>query len=240
MRTTIFPEGNAVSRPAFSAGHSPRTSGAAALAIVATALFILPVVMLHCVKSDLDPSWHFISEYELGNHGWIMQAAFLALAVGNFSLLAAIRPAMNGVSGWIGILLYVAGAIGVVLGGLFVPDPTNTPPESLSLSGKLHNLGGGLGLAGFAGTIIFSVKLIRNGHWRPFRKSVLLATGILVLGFLVSFISIASLAAKSKGVFGPDTPVGWPNRIGILAGCLWIIIIARQVRLAARADLPLS
>src|SRR5262249_52853804 len=150
-----------------SEGHSPRISAAAMLAIVATLLFILAVVVLHFVKSDLDPSWHFISEYELGNNGWIMQAAFLALAAGNFSLLAAIRPAMNGLSGWIGILLYVAGAIGVVLGGLFVPDPMNTAPESLSLSGKLHNLGGGLALAGFVGTVIFSVKLVRNGNWRP-------------------------------------------------------------------------
>jgi len=229
-----------VSRPGFSEGRSPRTSGAATLAVVATVLFIVSVVVLHFVKSDLDPSWHFISEYELGKNGWIMQAAFLALAVGNFSLLAAIRPALNGASGWIGILLYIVGATGVVLGGLFVPDPMNTAPESLSLSAKLHNLGGGLGLAGFVGTVIFSVKLIRNGNWRPFRKSVLLATAILVLGFLVSFISIAALAAKSRGIFGPDTPVGWPNRIGILAGCLWIIIIARQVRLSAKVDPPLS
>jgi hypothetical protein len=210
------------------------------LAVVATVLFILLLVGLHFVKSDLDPSWHFISEYELGKYGWIMQVAFLALAVGNFSLLAAIRPALKGVSGWIGILLYAAGAIGVGLGGLFVPDPMNTAPDSISVSGKLHNLGGGLALAGFVGTVIFSVKLMRNGNWRPHRKSVLLATGILVLGFLVSFISIASIAAKSKGVFGPDTPIGWPNRIGILAGCLWIIIIARQVRLSARMEPPLS
>jgi hypothetical protein len=237
---TIFPEGDAVSHPSVSEGRSPRTCGAATLAVVGTVLFILAVVVLHFIKSDLDPSWHFISEYELGKNGWIMQIAFLALAVGNFSLLAAIRPAMNGTSGWIGILLYAVGAIGVVLGGLFVPDPMNSAPESLSLSGKLHNLGGGLGLAGFVGTVILSVKLIRNSNCRTFRKSVLLATGILVLGFLVSFFSIASLAAKSGGVFGPDTPVGWPNRIGILAGCLWIIIIARQVRLSAKVDPPLS
>ncbi len=210
------------------------------VAIVATVLFILLLVLLHVVKSDLDPSWHFISEYELGKYPWIMQTAFLALAVGNFSLLAAIRPEIKGVSGWIGILLYAAGAIGVVLGGLFVPDPMNTAPESISLSGKLHNVGGGLGLAGFVGTVIFSVKLIRNSNWGPFRKSVLLATGILVLGFLVSFISIASIATQSQGVFGPNTPVGWPNRIGILAGSLWIIIIARQVRLSASVEPPLS
>jgi uncharacterized membrane protein len=38
-----------------------------------------------------------------------------------------------------------------------------------------------------------------------------LLAAILVLGFLVSFVSIASIAAQSQGVFGPDTPVGWLN-----------------------------
>ena len=50
------------------------------------------------------------------------------------------------------------------------------------------------------------------------------------LGFLVAFVSIAALTARSGGVFGPDVPVGWPNRIGILAGCAWLLIVAREAR----------
>jgi hypothetical protein len=65
--------------------------------------------------------------------------------------------------------------------------------------------------------------------------AVFIATTILVLGFLHAFVSISTIAARHGGVFGPDTPVGWPNRIGILSGCLWIVIVAWQ---AARLEPP--
>lgn len=38
----------------------------------------------------------------------------------------------------------------------------------------------------------------------------------------------ATIASQHGGVFGPDTPVGWPNRIGILSGCAWLMIISWQ------------
>jgi hypothetical protein len=57
---------------------------------------------------------------------------------------------------------------------------------------------------------------------------VLLASTILILGFLVSFVSIVAIASQHGGVFGPDTPVGWPNRLGILSGCAWLMIVSWQ------------
>lgn len=113
-------------------------------------LFLLLLATLHLLKADLDPSWHFISEYEIGRHGWLMQA------------------------------------------------------ES----------------------------------WRPARRAVALATAIVTVGFLVAFVSIATLAARSGGVFGPDVPVGWPNRIGILSGCAWLLIVGSEARRLAGISSP--
>jgi Protein of unknown function (DUF998) len=36
---------------------------------------------LHVLKPEMDPSWHMISEYALGRHGWIMRLAFISLAI---------------------------------------------------------------------------------------------------------------------------------------------------------------
>jgi hypothetical protein len=184
------------------------------------------LLLLHIVKLELDPSWHFISEYEIGKHGWIMQAAFLALALGNVALFVAVRDFVTGLWGRLGSFLFVVGAFGLVLGGMFTTDAVNTAPDAATMSGKLHNLGGALGLAGFLGTLIYSAILLRNSSWSPLRRPLLLATTILILGFLVSFISIATIATQSGGVFGPDTPVGWPNRLGILAGCTWLMVVS--------------
>jgi hypothetical protein len=50
----------------------------------------------------------------------------------------------------------------------------------------------------------------------------------VITGFLISFVGITAIATQHQGVFSPDTPVGWLNRIGILGGCTWLLIIARQ------------
>ena len=70
--------------------------------------------------------------------------------------------------------------------------------------------------------------------WRTARLAVGIATTLIVLGFLYSFVSIASLTAQHNGVFSPETPIGWPNRVGILSGCAWLAIVAWQAgRIAA-------
>ena len=203
-----------------------RTVLAAWIAFASAGTFVLLLLLLHFVKSELDPSWHFISEYEIGKHGWIMQVAFLALAIGNVALFVAIRNCMKGLLGRIGSFLFLVGTAGTVLGGIFITDPINTAPEAVTMSGNLHNLGGALGLAGFLGTLIFSARLLRSAAWSSARRFVLMATAILILGFLVSFVSIVTIAAQHGGVFGPDTPVGWPNRLGILSGCVWLMMVS--------------
>ena len=211
-----------------NSGHLQRERSMfpASIALLSNGLFIVLLLTVHFLKRDLDPSWHFISEFAIGKHGWVMQTAFLTLAVSNVAIFVAIRSCMSGIWGAIGAFLFLMGTIGLVLGGVFVTDPINTAPEFRTTSGNLHNLGGALGLGGFLGTLIFSAKLLRNDAWRTVRTAVGVATAIIVVGFLVSFVSIATIAARHNGVFGPDTPVGWPNRIGILSGCAWLLIIA--------------
>jgi len=60
---------------------------AARLAIAAIATYQVLLIVLIFLRSDLDPSWHTISEWAIGPHGWIMSAAFLisSVAVSNSS-----------------------------------------------------------------------------------------------------------------------------------------------------------
>lgn len=208
---------------------------AAFISFVATALFVVLLALLHFLKPELDPSWNFISEYETGNYGWVMQLAFLSLAIGNIALYINIRRHLWGWSGWIAQFLFLVGALGLILGGIFVADPLNTSAKAITTSGMLHNLGGTLGILGFVGTLIISWKLFRSDAWHSVRRAIALASGIVIAGFLISFISIATITAQHNGVFGPNVLVGWPNRVGILAGCAWLLIVAwHTIKLQSR------
>ena len=43
--------------------------------------FIILLALLHVIKPDIEPSWNFISEYQVGHFGWLMSLAFVSLAL---------------------------------------------------------------------------------------------------------------------------------------------------------------
>ena len=58
--------------------------------------FLVLLALLHFLKPELDPSWRMISEYEIGEYGWVMTLAFLALSVSYAALFAALLPRGGG------------------------------------------------------------------------------------------------------------------------------------------------
>ena len=62
----------------------------ARLALGAGLGFALLLVLLHVLRPDLDPSWRFISEYAIGNFGYLMIIAFLSFSAGRSRSIAAV------------------------------------------------------------------------------------------------------------------------------------------------------
>ncbi len=54
---------------------------AARLSFAGAVTFLVLLAALHLIKPELDPSWHMVSEYEIGRYGWVMMLAFLSLAL---------------------------------------------------------------------------------------------------------------------------------------------------------------
>ena len=71
-------------------------------------------------------------------------------------------------------------------------------------------------------------KLIRNPGWSSAKLLLLWATGLALVAFVVSFFSLGVMVSQSGGKFGPDVLVGWPNRIEMLAYCVWLMTVAWQ------------
>jgi Protein of unknown function (DUF998) len=202
----------------------PRT--AAQLSLAAAATFLVLLAALHVLKPELDPSWRFISEYAIGDHGWIMATAFLSFAVGYVALFIAIRSQTRTISGRIGLALLLVSAAGLAIAGIFTTDPLTASKDALTTTGKLHSLGGTLGIAMPIAAGLISWNLVRNPAWSVARRLLLVTAGLTVVAFLVSSVSSGVMLSQHDGRFGPEVLVGWPNRLEVLAYSLWLITVA--------------
>lgn len=205
-----------------------RAATAAQVSFVAAAAFLLLLAALHALKPEIDPSWRFISEYAIGDFGWMMSFAFLSLALSHAALFTAVASQARGLTGRIGLALLLIGAAGLVLAGIFTTDGITASPEEMTTQGALHNLGGTLGIVLPFAYGLISWSLARNPAWAERRRPLFLAAGLALAGFLVSFISMGIMLSQSGGMFGPDVPVGWPNRLEILTYCAWLLVASRQ------------
>ena len=223
-------EATATARPVTAVSRT-----AALLSFAGAAMFVVLVAALHFIKPGLDPSWRMISEYEIGDYGWIMVLAFLSLSFSYATLFAAIRSQVRTTVGRVGLALLLAGAIGTAMAGIFTPDPITATADQLTMHGNLHGVGALIGIPTFpvAATLI-SRALARNQAWSSARRSLLWAAGLTWVG-LVGFA--VSMAIMFRGSFNPDVLIGWPNRFLMLTYCGWLMTVAwHALRLSRRGS----
>src|ERR687897_1588221 len=201
---------------------------AALLSFAGAATFVVLLAALHFIEGELDPSWHFISEYAIGDYGWMMVVAFLSLALSYVSLFVAIRSQLRNIVGRIGLALLLVSALGLTIAAIFTTDPITVSEDAVTTEGSLHNLGGTLGIAMPFAAALVGWNLARNPAWSSAKRPLLWATGLALVAFVVSFVSLGVMVSQSGGKFGPDVLVGWPNRFEILAYSVWLMVVARQ------------
>jgi hypothetical protein len=205
---------------------------AALLSFAGAATFLVLLAALHFIKPDLDPSWRVISEYSIGNYGWMMVLAFLSLAVSCVSLFVAIRSQTRTIGGKIGLAFLLVAAAGLIIAAIFTTDPITASRDELTTHGTLHGLGAALGIGFPIAAALVGWSLARNEAWSSARRSLLWAGGLAWIGFLVFALSMVVMF-PDDGTFGPHVLIGWPNRFMMLAYSAWLMVIAwRAARLS--------
>ena len=202
--------------------------GAARLSLLGAAMFLVLLAILHVFKPELDPSWRVISEYAIGDFGWVMAVAFLSLAIGCVALFFAIRSQAGGVAGRIGLAFLLLAAAGLTLAAVFTTDPTTAGPDEATTTGSLHTVGATLGTGIPIAAVFIGWSLRRNRAWSSARRSLFWAAVLAWAGFLAFSVSMAVMLPENDGRLGPDVLIGWPNRFMIAAYSVWVMMVAWQ------------
>jgi Protein of unknown function (DUF998) len=197
---------------------------AAQLSMATAITFLVLLAALHFIKPELDPSWRVISEYEIGDYGWMMRLAFFLLAVSCIALIPAIQLQVAGFWGKLGLGLLLLSAVGMVIAGIFTSDSMT---GSRTPTGQIHELAAMLDSIPFAALLINLTLIHKNPAWSSARGALLWTAFLPLLG-LVVFVGSVAVMFPSDGKFGPDVLIGWPNRFFIATHVIWLITVAWQ------------
>lgn len=201
---------------------------AARLAFAGGAASLALLAALHVLRRDLEPSWHVVSEYAVGAHGWVMGLCFFALAVGCASLFVVVRPAATSVAGRIGLAFLIAAVVGLALASVFPMDPITVKPENASTSGKMHGVAGMIGIPSLViAAVILSYVLRRHPTWEPVRLPLLTMAHLSWISVTLMFAFLGVLMKEGTGGLGGL--IGYANRLLMLAYCGWVMVAAWPV-----------
>lgn len=197
---------------------------AARITIAAAVVSIAALASLHVLRPDLDPSWHMISEYAVGPHGWVMTVSFAAFAAGSAALFMALWAKLTTLQGRIGLAFLLATAAGLGIAAAFPMDPLSTPPESASFSGTMHGVSAMIGIPGEILAVLLLSRALRQQGYSG--AVTLLATVVWIsLGVMVA----ALVAAMQQQTMEGPGVLGWANRTLMVAYSVWLIAAARPL-----------
>jgi hypothetical protein len=170
---------------------------------------------LHVLSPEFDPAWRMVSEYALGNYGWVLALMFLAWALSCVTLFLAINSHIRTIGGKIGLGFLLAAAVGMSMAAIF------------DVRHNLHGLAAMIGMPSLpVAALLTSLSLARTPAWSPARRSLLWTANLTWISLVVMFAAVFIGLSQSGGEFGSQVQAGWPNRFLVVAYCVWLITTA--------------
>jgi len=202
----------AVSRPEsdLSTSRPARTDGL--LTIAGAGIFAAAIIVLHAVEDEFQPCCRFVSEYVLGDWGWLMNIGFLAMGGAFVAVAHGLRSTLSPgrrVSSCVRLLYAVA--VTTFVSGLFNSDSVaDANTGRTTWHGAIHDLGGFSGiLLAVTATFLLRGVFARDPQWRRFAPHALMFAILMVATFALV-------------LFAPWESFGIAQRVFITIDVLWI------------------
>jgi hypothetical protein len=182
--------------------------------IVMSVATIVLLAALHPLSPELNPTFRMVSEYALGNYGWVLSLMFIAWSLSCLTLFLVIRSQTRTWFGKIGLVFLLLAAVGMAMASVY--DVTQS----------LHGLAAAIGIPTLPiAAPLITASLLRNPAWAWSRRMLWWTANLPWISFALMLASVL-IGLSQGGEFGVDIFVGWPNRLLIVAYCLWTATVA--------------
>jgi hypothetical membrane protein len=188
----------------------------------------LGLILLHALRSDYELSSHMISDYAVGEFGWVMVTVFVAWSAGIALLLSALLQfERRSISRNIGALLLGVASVGLLVSAAYRTDLPGLPDTH---EGDVHTISFLVNIV----CMLIAIPLLSLGfgpksRLRSFRPLALALALAVVLAFLLQFFTLR------KGM-----PYGLTNRLFVVVLLTWLVCTAARVRALPLSGDPLS
>ncbi len=165
---------------------------AARLAVAGPLLCLTLVALLHLVEPEVNDS-DAVSEYALGDFGWLMNVAFFSGAAGIGALAFVLHRSLSrSRTGIVGIVLLSIAAVAWVLLGAGNIDPEGADTTT---HGLIHGIGFLLGLpTRLAAPLVLAAAFRRDERWANHRRLTLVLGTAALAAEVAGFSGLASIA----------------------------------------------
>jgi hypothetical protein len=196
-------------------------SSSRSLATGALACFFLAslgLLLMHVLRADYQLANHMISDYAVGEFGWVMATVFVTWSVGMALLTSALLLAEpSSLARKLGALLLGITSVGLLVSAAYRTDLPGLPDTH---EGNVHAISFLVNIVCMLVAIpLLSFGFGQKSALRSFRPVALALAIAVVLTFLLQFFTLR------KGM-----PYGLTNRLFVVVLLSWLICTAARLR----------
>ncbi len=169
--------------------------------LLGASLFAASLILLHLVRTDIDWTRHYVSNFVNDRFGWIFVVGAIAHGAGNLGLALGLHKSLDPDPRRAGaVLLFGLAAAGFIVAAFFPIDPAGSLPTPV---GFVHRaVVSAIFPLELAALFLFSAAFARHPRWRRHqRTSLALATvaAVAAAGFLLAVLlnRLPGLAERS-------------------------------------------
>lgn len=187
--------------------------------------FLALLALLHFLKPEFQPSWHLISEYEIGEYGYLMVVAFFCWGAGFLALALSLWHQLPSIGGTVGKWWLLVISIALFGAGIFTTNPITE--EVRSTTDRLHALCGAMMIFTLPiASLLISRSLTKSRDFAA-RKAQIVWLEVFVWVGLLAFFGALVMYKPQGRQYNETVLIGWPNRFMVFAYTVWLIGIAR-------------